>query len=50
MAVKTIAFGPDTRDKIKNGVSKLFKAVRATFGPRGRWRPCSRAKRIAYLM
>ena len=36
MAVKTIAFGQDARDKIKKGVSKLSKAVRVTLGPRGR--------------
>ena len=36
MAVKTIAFGQDARDKIKKGVSKLSQAVRITLGPRGR--------------
>ena len=36
MAVKTIAFGQDARDKIRKGVSKLAQAVRVTLGPRGR--------------
>ena len=36
MAVKTIAFGQDARDKIKKGVSKLSRTVRITLGPRGR--------------
>ena len=36
MAVKTIAFGQDARDKIKKGVTKLSQAVRVTLGPRGR--------------
>ena len=36
MAVKTIAFGQDARDKIKKGVSKLSRTVRVTLGPRGR--------------
>ena len=36
MAVKQIAFDQEAREKIRSGIQKLAKAVKVTFGPRGR--------------
>ena len=36
MAVKELAFGADAREAIRDGVTKLARAVKVTLGPRGR--------------
>jgi chaperonin GroEL len=36
MAVKKIAFDQEAREKIREGVKKLARAVKVTLGPRGR--------------
>jgi chaperonin GroEL len=36
MAAKELAFGPDARQRLKQGIDVLADTVRVTFGPRGR--------------
>jgi len=36
MAAKQLAFDQEAREHLRNGVAKMARAVRATFGPRGR--------------
>ena len=46
MAVKKIAYDQEARERMRDGVKQLARAVKVTLGPRGRngrrerWHPC----------